>query len=80
MMYKQLTQSVRYQINGYMRIGMIQTEIEREIRVHRSTIIREIKRNTGKRGYRPKQAEEKRAPQKKKRKNKTGRMGNHRKV
>jgi len=36
-----------------------QTEIAQELEVHKSTISRELRRNTGERGYRPKQAEEK---------------------
>ena len=36
-----------------------QTEIARQIGVNKSTISRELKRNTGLRGYRPKQAHKK---------------------
>jgi IS30 family transposase len=36
-----------------------QTEIAQELEVHKSTISRELRRNTGERGYRPKQANEK---------------------
>lgn len=45
MRYKQLTQEQRYQIEAYMRIGMNKSAIAAEIKVHRSTITRELKRN-----------------------------------
>ena len=57
--YKQLTSGQRYQISALKRIGHNRTEISKELEVHRSTIGRELRRNTGERGYRPKQAEEK---------------------
>jgi len=57
--YKQLTSGQRYQISALKRIGHNRTEISKELEVHRSTISRELRRNTGERGYRPKQAEEK---------------------
>jgi len=40
-------------------MGHLQTDIARIVGVHKSTISRELKRNTGKRGYRPKQAHRK---------------------
>jgi len=39
-----------------MKAGYCQTEIAETIGVHKSTVSREIRRNQGKRGYRPKQA------------------------
>jgi IS30 family transposase len=57
--YKQLTSGQRYQISALKRIGHSRTEIANELEVHRSTIGRELTRNTGERGYRPKQADEK---------------------
>jgi len=39
-----------------MKAGLCQTEIAETIGVHKSTISRELKRNQGRRGYRPKQA------------------------
>jgi IS30 family transposase len=57
--YKQLTSGQRYQISALKRIGHNRTEISKELEVHRSTISRELRRNTGERGYRPKQADEK---------------------
>jgi IS30 family transposase len=41
-----------------LKIGKSETKIANFLRVHRSTINREIKRNKGKKGYRPKQAQE----------------------
>jgi IS30 family transposase len=57
--YQQLTSEQRYQISALKRIGHSQTEIAKELDVHKSTISRELSRNTGERGYRPKQAHEK---------------------
>ena len=56
--YTQLTYSQRYHIYTFMKAGLCQTEIAKTIGVHKSTISREIKRNRGKRGYRPKQAQQ----------------------
>ena len=56
--YKQLTQEQRYQIYSYSKVGYSQTQIALEIGVHKSSISRELKRNTGQRGYRAKQAQE----------------------
>ena len=56
--YQQLAYEQRYHIYSMMRIGFSQTKIANEIGVHRSTISRELSRNRGKRGYRPKQANE----------------------
>jgi len=52
----QLTQVQRYQIYVLLKAGHIQTEIAHLIKVHKSTISRELRRNRGLRGYRPKQA------------------------
>lgn len=54
--YTQLTQTQRYQIYAFLKAGFSQTDIALEIGVHKSTISREIRRNRGKKGYRPKQA------------------------
>jgi IS30 family transposase len=56
--YKQLTYEQRYQIYVLLKAGHNQSEIAHFIRVHKSTISREMKRNRGQRGYRPKQAHE----------------------
>ncbi len=57
--YIQLTQGQRYQIKALLSIGRKKPEIARELGVDKSTIYREVKRNTGHRGYRPKQAHKK---------------------
>ena len=54
--YQQLTLDLRYQIYAFKKAGFSQTQIAREIGVHKSTISREMRRNKGRRGYRPKQA------------------------
>jgi IS30 family transposase len=54
--YKQLTREQRYQIYALMKVGLYQTAIAGIVGVHKSTISREILRNRGLRGYRPKQA------------------------
>jgi IS30 family transposase len=54
--YKQLTHEQRYQIQALMKAGLNQTEIACIVGVHKSTISREVRRNIGLRGYRPKQA------------------------
>jgi IS30 family transposase len=57
MRYKQLTQEERYQIHAYLKAGLNQSEIALEMNRDKSTISREILRNTGLRGYRPQQAQ-----------------------
>ena len=57
--YKQLTSAQRYQISVLQKIGHGPMEIAKALEVHKSTISRELSRNTGARGYRPKQANEK---------------------
>ncbi len=54
--YTQLTQRQRYQIYILMKAGHTQSDIARLLEVHKSTISRELRRNTGLKGYRPKQA------------------------
>lgn len=59
MSYRQLTPEQRYQIYACMKADWKQLEIAAEVGVHPSTISRELARNRGGRGYRPKQAQEK---------------------
>lgn len=54
--YTQLTSEQRYQIYALLKKEHSQTEIARIVGVHKSTISRELARNTGRRGYRPIQA------------------------
>ena len=48
----------RCQIHAYLSMSMSQAAIARKLGVHRSTVNRELRRNSGKRGYRYKQAQE----------------------
>ena len=57
--YKQLTCEQRYAISILKEKDFLQKDIAASIGVNRSTISRELKRNSGKRGYRPKQAQRK---------------------
>ena len=59
MSYTQLTQEQRYQIFALLKTGCNQTDIAKTIEVHKSTVSREVRRNQGQRGYRPKQAHHK---------------------
>jgi len=54
--YIQLTQEQRYQIFALLKMDHNRTEIACVLGVHKSTISRELSRNHGRRGYRPKQA------------------------
>lgn len=59
MSYTQLTREQRYQIKVLLKTGHSKSQIAEAIGTHRSTIYRELKRNRGERGYRPKQAHRK---------------------
>jgi IS30 family transposase len=59
MEYRHLTSSERSQIYALLSIGYTQKQIAAQLKKSRSTISREISRNSGGRGYRPKQAQEK---------------------
>ena len=54
--YTQLTHEQRYQHSALLKMGQNQTEIVKVIGAHKLTISRELRRNRGQRGYRPKQA------------------------
>ena len=56
--YTQLTENQRYQIYALLKNGCSQSEVAETIGCHKSTVSREIRRNSGRRGYRPKQAQE----------------------
>jgi len=56
MSYAQLTQEQRYQISALLKTEHSQNEIAIVLGVNKSTISRELRRNCGMRGYRPKQA------------------------
>lgn len=55
--YNQLTQDQRYHIMALKKTGMKQSFIADEIRVHKSTVSRELTRNMGAGGYDAKQAQ-----------------------
>jgi transposase, IS30 family len=57
--YTQLTQEERYHLSVLCKEGFPRAEIARRLKRHLSTITRELKRNTGRRGYRAKQAQQK---------------------
>jgi IS30 family transposase len=57
--YNHLTYDKRCQIKALLKRGFSQKEIAEDLGVHQSTISREIARNSGGRGYRHKQAQEK---------------------
>ncbi len=57
--YTQLTQEQRYQIKALLDTNTAKGKIAKIIGVSPSSISRELKRNCGQRGYRPKQAHEK---------------------
>jgi len=59
MNYTHLTQDERYQIYVLKKAGHIQSEIANLINRSESTVSRELRRNRGRRGYRPKQAQAK---------------------
>lgn len=54
--YHHLTQESRYLIAAQKRMGKSHLQIAAELGCSRQTIWRELQRNTGQRGYRPKQA------------------------
>lgn len=56
-LYSQLTYNQRYHIYTFLKAGFCQTEIAEAIGLHKSTISRELRRNRGGKGYRPKQAQ-----------------------
>ena len=56
--YTQLTQDQRYQIYALAKAGCNQSLIASLVRVHKSTISREFKRNTDQCGYSPQQAQQ----------------------
>jgi IS30 family transposase len=55
--YKHLTEEERYQIDDLRREGFNQAEIARNMGRSPSTLSRELRRNAGERGWRPKQAD-----------------------
>jgi transposase, IS30 family len=58
MRYKQLTRYQRYQIYALLKAGHNQTQIAAIVGCHKSTMSRELRRNRGRKSYRPRQAEQ----------------------
>jgi transposase, IS30 family len=58
-MGRHLTQEDRYYIKAQSDIGKTIEQIAKKLKVHKSTISRELSRNSGERGYRSKQAQRK---------------------
>lgn len=56
MTYHHLSHEERYQISALLKAGLTQSQISVNLGRHKSTISREICRNSGLRGYRPRQA------------------------
>jgi IS30 family transposase len=56
MTYHYLIREERYQISALLKAGLTQSQISVNLGRHKSTISREISRNSGLRGYRPRQA------------------------
>ena len=56
MTYHHLSAEERYQISALLKEGLTQSQIALNLGRHKATISREIARNTGLRGYRPRQA------------------------
>jgi IS30 family transposase len=57
--YNQITEEERYQIWANKKAGFSVPQIAEELDRNKSTIYRELERNSGDRGYRPKQANDK---------------------
>ena len=57
--YRQLTEDDRIEVYAMKQAGKQQKDIAKTLEVHPSTIGRELKRNAGQRGYRPRQAHQK---------------------
>jgi transposase, IS30 family len=58
MSYQHLSREERYQISALLKEGLTQSQIAHNLGRHKSTISRELTRNRGLRGYRPKQADQ----------------------
>ena len=57
--YRHLTYEQRCHISALLRRNISQNEIAKDLKISQATISREIQRNSGRRGYRYKQADEK---------------------
>lgn len=59
MQYKQLTLKQRYQIKAFLAAGFGISSIAKDLKIHKSTVYRELKRNKSKRCYDPEIAHQK---------------------
>lgn len=57
MKYRRITIEQRLQMKALLDIGLSKTRVAAKLGLHRSSIGRELRRNTGGRGYRPQQAQ-----------------------
>ena len=57
MNYHHITENERYQIYALKKAGWTQKDIAEKMKRHPSTVSRELRRNSGQRGYRPRQAQ-----------------------
>lgn len=58
MNYKHLTFEQRVEIRAYLKLGLARYQIAQQLGVHKSTVSRELRRNSGLKGYRPHQAQQ----------------------
>jgi IS30 family transposase len=58
MNYRQLTYEQRVALKAYLQIGLKYCQIAIQLCVNKATISREIQRNRGLKGYRPRQAQQ----------------------
>ena len=56
--YTQLTRGKRHEIRVLLKAGYSLSELATIMQVHKSTVSRELSRNRGQKGYRPRQAHE----------------------
>lgn len=56
--YTQLTRGKRHEIRVLLKAGYSLSELAAIMKVHKSTVSRELRRNRGQKGYRPRQAHE----------------------
>lgn len=61
MSYHQITFEQRNELKAYLQIGLKLCHIATGLGVHKATVSRELQRNTGLKGYRPQQAQQKTA-------------------
>ena len=63
--YEQLTQGKRYQLQALLKTGLSLQAMADNLGVHKSTVSRELRRNSGTNGYCPEAAEKRKTERKK---------------